>query len=185
MTATAITPSFATALRRLYFVRAAFAVVWAVALIATAPLGGALLTALLVIYPLFDAGAVLWQMRAAGEARRARTSQWAGVVVSVLVALALGIASSLSVPAALAIWGVWAIGAGIPQLITAIRNRRTGGQVPQMLSGGISVFAGTAFLIQGLMGATAIAGVGGYAIVGAVFFLISAIRLGILAKKRA
>lgn len=182
-TPTATAPTFAPALRRLYLVRAAFAVVWGGVLIATASLGGPLLTVLLVIYPLFDAAAVLWQMRAEGETRRARASEWINVVVSVLVALALGIASSLSVAAALAIWGVWAIGAGIPQLVTAIRNRRTGGQVPQMLSGGISVLAGSAFLVQGLQGATTIAGVGGYAIVGAVFFLVSAIRLGILLKR--
>lgn len=183
-TPTATAPTFAPALRRLYLVRAAFAVVWSVALIATASLGGPLLTVLLIVYPLFDAAAVLWQMRAEGQTRRARPSEWINVVVSVLVALALGIASSLSVAAALAIWGVWAIGAGIPQLVTAIRNRSTGGQVPQMLSGGISVLAGSAFLVQGLQGATAIAGVGGYAIVGAVFFLVSALRLGILLKRR-
>jgi uncharacterized membrane protein HdeD (DUF308 family) len=187
MTATSPTTasSYAPALRRLYLVRAAFAVVWAAVLIATASLGGPLLTVLLVVYPLFDAAAVLWQMRAEGETRRARVSEWINVVVSVFVALALGIASSLSVAAALAIWGAWAIGAGIPQLVTAIRNRRAGGQVPQMLSGGISVFAGSAFLIQGLQGATAIAGVGGYAIVGAIFFLVSAIRLGIVLKKQS
>lgn len=80
---------------------------------------------------------------------------------------------------------MWAIGAGIPQLIAAIRNRRSGGQVPQMLSGGISVFAGSGFLLQGLQGAGTIAGVAGYAILGAIFFLVSAIRLSMILRKKA
>src|SRR5690606_21196122 len=99
--------------------------------------------------------------------------------------IALGIASTFSTSAALIVWGAWAIGAGIPQLISAIRNRRAGGQVPQMLSGGISVFAGSAFLVQGLQGAQAIAGVGGYATLGAIFFLVSAIRLSSIIRREA
>ena len=175
--------SFGHALRRLYIVRFAFAIVWAGLFFATASVGGPLVTVLLIAYPLFDAGAVLWQLRAAPESDRSRVSEWVGVVVSTVVAVALGIASSVSLSAALAVWGAWAIGAGIPQLISAIRNRRSGGQVPQMLSGGISLFAGTAFLVQGLQGSEMIAGVAGYAVLGGVFFLVSAIRLSILLRK--
>ncbi len=46
-----------------------------------------------------------------------------------------------------------------------------------MLSGGILVFAGAGFLWQGLQGSGTLAGAAGYAGLGAVFFLISAIRL--------
>jgi uncharacterized membrane protein HdeD (DUF308 family) len=176
---------FSQALRRLYFIRFAFAIVWAVLLFATSTTEGALLTGLLVIYPLFDAGAVLWQLRAERGAQRSNVTERINVLVSVIVAIALGIASTVSVAAALAVWGGWAIGSGIPQLITAIRNRRSGGQVPQMLSGGISVLAGSAFLAQGLRGADNIAGVGGYAILGGVFFLISAILLSLAPRKAA
>lgn len=167
-------------LRSLYFVRFAFAIIWvgvtaAVATSLAAP--SPVLTALLVIYPLFDAGAVLWQLRATPDAHRSRASELVSIVVSVAVAIILGITSSFSLSTALAVWGAWAIVAGVPQLITAIRNRRTGGQVAQMLSGGISVFAGAAFLLQGLQGGSAIVGAAGYAAVGAIFFLVSAIRL--------
>jgi len=186
MTSETTSPSpLARALRRLYFIRFAFAIVWAGLLIATSAMAGPLLTILLIVYPLFDAGAVLWQIRAERDTPRSTASEWVNVIVSVLVAIALGIASSFSIAAALAVWGVWAIGSGIPQLVTAIRNRHSGGQVPQMLSGGISVLAGTAFLVQGLQGATTIAGAGGYATLGAIFFLISAIRLSILLRKSA
>lgn len=182
---TAAPRTFSQALRRLYFTRAIFAVVWAALLVVASMSGGPFLTVLLVIYPLFDAGAVLWQLRAAPDASRSAASDWVNIVVSVLVAIALGVASSFSTSAALVVWGIWAIGAGLPQLISAIRNRRTGGQVAQMLSGGISLFAGSGFLIQGLQGSQAIAGVAGYATLGAIFFFVSAIRLSSIIRKEA
>lgn len=178
-------PSYGGVLRRLYFIRFAFAIIWAGLVFATATTGGATLTVLLVIYPLFDAGAVLWQLRADPDADRSKRSEWVNVVVSVIVAIALGISSSIAVSAALAVWGAWAIGSGIPQLITAIRNRRSGGQVAQMLSGGISVLAGASFLFQGLRGAGAITGVAGYATLGGIFFLVSAVRLSLKLRTQA
>lgn len=178
---TATTPAgYAHKLRNLYFLRFAFALIWVGIMFATATQAvepNVLLTVLLVLYPAFDAGAVLWQLRADPDRYRPKTSEWAGVAVSVAVAIALGITSSVSVTAALAVWGLWAILAGIAQLMTAIHNRQAGGQVAQMLSGGISVFAGAGFLWQGLQGSGTLAGAAGYAGLGAVFFLISAIRL--------
>ncbi|WP_448721075.1 hypothetical protein [Microbacterium natoriense] len=180
--------SYARALRSLYVVRFAFAIVWVGVMFATSATAtepNPLLTALLIAYPLFDAGAVLWQLRADPDRSRTKAAEWTGVIVSLVIAVALGIASSISLSAALAVWGVWAIIAGAPQLITAIRNRRNGGQVAQMLSGGISLFAGAGFLFQGLQGGGMIAGVAGYAGVGAVFFLISAIVLSIRLKRES
>lgn len=181
----ASTSTFGASLRRLYFIRFAFAVIWAGLVFATATTAGPVLTVLLVVYPLFDAGAVLWQLRANPDSQRSKAAEWVNIVVSVVVAIALGVASTISIAAALVAWGAWAIGAGIPQLIAAIRNRRSGGQVPQMLSGGISVFAGSGFLFQGLQGADNIAGVAGYATLGAIFFLVSAIRLSVILRKKA
>lgn len=182
-TATAPTTTFASALRRLYFTRFAFAIVWAGLVFTTATTASPQLTVLLIVYPLFDAGSVLWQIRANPDRTRSTVAEWVNVVVSVIVAVALGVASAHSVAAALAVWGAWAIGAGIPQLIAAIRNRRSGGQVAQMLSGGISVFAGASFLLSGLQGSEMITGAAGYAVLGAVFFLISAIRLNATIRK--
>jgi uncharacterized membrane protein HdeD (DUF308 family) len=171
--------TYSASLRRLYFVRFAFALVWVAVVFAIGDTAGPLLTTLLVIYPLFDALAVLWQP----DKTRAKTAEWVNVVVSVAIAIALGISSSLSISAAVAVWGAWAIVAGVPQLIAAIRNRRNGGQVPQMLSGGISVFAGLGFLYQGVQGSAMVTGAAGYAALGAVFFLVSAIRLSLTLKK--
>jgi uncharacterized membrane protein HdeD (DUF308 family) len=172
-----------TALRRLYGIRAAFALVWAVLLLAAATPAGPPLTVLLVVYPLVDAAAVLWQLRSAHRSPGPRVAETVNVVVGVVVAVALGWASTVSIAAALGVWGAWAVGSGVPQLVTAARQRRSGGQVPQMLSGGLSVLAGTAFLAQAFQGADSIVGVGGYAALGGVFFLASAIRLSILLRK--
>lgn len=175
------------ALRRLYIVRFVFAAIWAGVLLAAAAATtspGPLITVLLVLYPLFDAGAVLWQLRAGVGEDRSRAAEWANVAVSVAVAVALGFSSSTSLAAALAVWGAWAIGAGLPQLVTAVRNRRSGGQVAQMLSGGISLVAGAGFLLQGLRGEGSLVGAAGYATLGAIFFLVSAILLT-LRRRRA
>lgn len=176
--------TFSEALRRLYFIRFAFAIVWAGLVFATSTMAGPVLTVLLIVYPLFDAAAVFWQLRANPDSQRSKFAEWINVIVSVLVAIALGVASTISIATALTVWGAWAIGAGIPQLIAAIRNRRSGGQVPQMLSGGISVLAGSGFLFQGLQGGGNIAGVAGYAILGAIFFLVSAIRLSMMRRNK-
>lgn len=184
MSETTPSPTWGAALRRLYFIRVAFTVVWAALLFVTGGTAGPVLTLLLVVYPLFDAASVFWQLRSDPDTGRAKVSEWINVVVSVLVAIVLGWASTVSPAVALTVWGVWAIGAGLPQLITASRNRRFGGQVPQMLSGGISLLAGGAFVAQGLQGSEMIVGVAGYALVGAVFFLISAIRLTVVLRKK-
>jgi uncharacterized membrane protein HdeD (DUF308 family) len=170
--------TFTATLRRLYVVRFAFAVVWAVLLFLTSSDTGPLLTVLLVVYPLADAAAVLWQLRSEHRAPGPRAAEWANVVVSVVVAVALGWVSTGSIAAALGVWGGWAAAAGIAQLVTAVGRRSSGGQVPQILSGAISIVAGLAFLAQSFQDPASISGVGGYAILGGIFFLISAVRLG-------
>ncbi|MGO2860529.1 MAG: hypothetical protein ACTIC1_05185 [Brevibacterium sp.] len=177
---------YGRSLRALYFIRFIFAAIWVAAMVTIAARFSdlsPLLTVLLVIYPAFDAAAVLWQLRADPDRQRAKTVEWVNIVLSVAVAVALGIASTVGIPAILATWGVWAIVVGVPQLIAAIRNRHSGGQVAQMFSGGISVFAGAGFLLQGLQGSDMLLGIAGYAGLGAVFFLVSAVRLTVIPKK--
>lgn len=167
----------ARTLRRLYFTRFGFAVVWALLLALVAPSIAPLLTVLLVVYPLVDAGSVLIELRASGTSRRSRASEIVNVVVSILAAIALGWASFISAGAVLAVWGVWAVLAGATQLATGLSRRRLGGQWPVILSGGLSVLVGFAFLAQGLGGSNSVTSVAGYATLGGVFFLVSAIRL--------
>ncbi|MBB5791137.1 hypothetical protein [Jiangella mangrovi] len=170
-------PQLTATLRRLYLVRFAFAAAWAATLLLTAPGTGPLLTVLLVVYPLADAAAVLWQLRSDRHTPGPRVAERINVAVSLAVAIALGWASTVSVAAALGVWGAWAATSGLAQLVAATQRRRSGGQVPQILSGAISVVAGLAFLAQSFQDADSISGVGGYAMLGGIFFLISAIRL--------
>lgn len=171
------------ALRSIYIARFVFALAWGLVLIASKPQLGSLLTTLLVIYPLVDAGAVYWQRRSEGRTSAPRVSETVNVAVSVVVAIAVGVASTMSIAAALGVWGVWAVASGATQLATAVQRRSAGGQVPQMLSGGISVLAGLSFLASALRGADSIADVGGYALLGGIFFLVSAVRLSMTPRK--
>lgn len=166
----------AAALRTLYFTRFAFAVVWAALLASTGTTLGPLAVTLLVIYPLFDVAAAVVDFRSSKDDRPAG-GLYANMALSMLAAAGLAVAASAGLPAVLRVWGAWAITAGIVQLIVAIRRRKLGGQWPQILSGGISTFAGTAFILQSGTPNASLTSLAGYATLGGIFFLVSAVRL--------
>lgn len=171
----------ASTLRRLYFVRFAFAVVWALVMFTTAEHLGPLAVTLLVLYPLFDVAAAVVDARAS-RTTGSPTLLYLNVAVSLLAAAGLAAAATSGIPAVLRVWGAWAVVAGLIQLIVAVNRRGMGGQWPMIISGGISVLAGGSF-IAGASGADpTLTNAIGYAIPGAIFFLISAIRLGRAAK---
>ena len=160
-------------LRRLYFVRFGFAVVWAGLLALTASDLGVAAGVLLVLYPLFDVAA------AVVDARSSRTRELVlNIVISSLAALGLALAATSGAPAALRVWGAWAILAGVVQLVVGLRRRRLGGQWAMILSGAISTLAGASFIAMAGQDDPSLTGLAGYAVLGGVFFLISAIRLG-------
>jgi uncharacterized membrane protein HdeD (DUF308 family) len=172
----------ASALRRLYFVRAAFAIVWAV--LATTTAGddlGPLTVVLFVLYPLFDVGAAVYDLRSS----RSGTNPvllYVNIAVSTLTAIGLGVAAASGIPAMLRVWGAWAIVAGVVQLIVGVTRRKMGGQWPMIISGGISVLAGGSFIAGASAADPSLTNAAGYAVPGAVFFLVAAIRLGRAAK---
>ncbi|MEU7172133.1 hypothetical protein ABZ949_11705 [Micromonospora tulbaghiae] len=177
-------PATAAGLRRLYFVRFVFAAVWAAV---TLPLAGHLdpvTVTLLVIYPLFDVAAAVADIRAS-RATGSPAPLYVNVAVSLLAAVGLAVAGTSGVPAVLRVWGAWAVVAGLVQLIVAVPRRRLGGQWPMILSGGISVLAGASFVAAASADDPALAGAIGYAVPGAVFFLVSAVRLGRAARAGA
>jgi uncharacterized membrane protein HdeD (DUF308 family) len=57
------------------------------------------------------------------------------------------------------------------------RTRRKGGQLPMVLSGAISVVAGAAFIAQASKDDPSLNMIGGYALLGGLFFLVSSILL--------
>ncbi|MEU7752301.1 hypothetical protein AB0B57_04665 [Micromonospora sp. NPDC049101] len=171
----------ASALRRLYFVRFAFAIVWALVTIATAKEIGPLTAVLFVLYPLFDVGAASYDLRST-RATGSSTLLYVNIAVSLITAVGVGVACASGIPAVLRVWGAWAVVAGLVQLIVGVTRRKMGGQWPMIISGGISVLAGGSFIAGASAADPSLTNAAGYAIPGAIFFLIAALRLGRGAK---
>ena len=166
----------ASALRRLYFVRFGFALLWAVALFSTASSIGPVSATLLVIYPLFDVVAAVVDARSS-RASRSAPGLYVNMAISGLAAVGLAFAVASGIPGVLRVWGAWAVTAGLVQLIVAVRRRELGGQWAMIASGGISVLAGLSFLRQAGAPDPSLSSLAGYALLGGIFFLVSALRL--------
>ncbi|ANY07584.1 hypothetical protein [Pseudonocardia sp. HH130630-07] len=169
------------ALRRLYLVRFGFALLWAIALFVLAPDLGPVVATLLVLYPLFDVGAAVVDARAS-RGTRSVPALVANIVLSTSVAIGLAFAVTSGAPAVLRVWGIWAIVAGLVQLLVALRRRALGGQWAMIASGGLSVLAGASFVLQSTGPDAMVGSTAGYALLGGVFFLVSALRLGRAAR---
>ncbi|NMO57751.1 hypothetical protein HH310_42135 [Actinoplanes sp. TBRC 11911] len=171
----------AAALRRLYFTRAAFALVWAGVTFTVADDLTALTTTLLVIYPLVDVAAAVIDARAS-RSTGSPVLLYVNVAVSLLAAFGLAFAGSSGISAVLRVWGAWAVVAGLVQLFVAVTRRKMGGQWPMIISGGLSVLAGLSFVAAASATDPKLTTAVAYAIPGAIFFLIAATRLGRTAK---
>ncbi|WP_280437527.1 hypothetical protein [Nocardia carnea] len=171
------------ALRNLYYARFVFALVWAVLLILTATALTPFGIALLVIYPLFDVAAAVIDFRTSGSARP-RAPLYVNMALSLLTALGLAVTVTAGIPEVLRVWGAWAITAGIVQLIVAILRYRLGGQWAMILSGAISTLAGASFIAGSGAPAASLTALSGYATLGGIFFLVSAVRLHLRAQTR-
>ena len=161
-------------LRNLYFTRTFVQIVWAV-LVIKGTFGPGVTAALLVLYPLWDVACTLFDLQSAPEGR---TILQANVALGVLTAISIGV-TNVSHPAyAIASFGIWALAAGLLQLAVGIaRRKQLGGQWAMILSGAQSTAAGVAFTLGGLSGKLHAKDLGGYAVFGAVYFLITALLL--------
>jgi uncharacterized membrane protein HdeD (DUF308 family) len=172
-------------LKLYYFIRAAFSVAWVVAAFAVGPSSAAIAGALLVLYPAWDAAANLVDALRSGGLAQNRT-QALNVLVSLVTTVAVLVALQMSMNGVLGVFGAWAILSGLLQLGTAIRRWRSfGAQWAMVLSGGQSALAGGFFIFQATtpMSPT-IANVAGYAAVGAIYFLVSAVWLTVTEWRR-
>ncbi|MEX3948527.1 DUF308 domain-containing protein [Paraburkholderia sp. EG287B] len=165
-------------LKQYYFVRTAFSAAWVALAFSLGQHSPARIAALLVVYPAWDAVANYLDMLRSGGAEENRT-QVVNVGISILTTVAVMVALKLGAHGVLGVFGVWAILAGLLQLGTAVRRwKRFGAQWAMILSGAQSALAGVFFIVQGGAPlASAIDKVAGYAAVGAVYFLISALWL--------
>ncbi|MEU2775062.1 hypothetical protein ABZ646_19485 [Streptomyces sp. NPDC007162] len=175
-TATAEPIGATPALRRLYVVRFVFATAWAGLLWAH---GSELTVAarlLLFVYPAFDVAAAVVDARSARAAGPVK-GLYANMAASVLAAVAIAVAGATGVADVLRVWGAWAVVSGLIQLLVGVARRPMGGQWAMILSGGISVLAGASFIRSATQDAPSLTALAGYATLGGIFFLVSAIRL--------
>jgi hypothetical protein len=166
-------------LRNLYFVRTAFQVVWAASVIMTAMKQPVVAAVLFVLYPLWDVACTVYDLNTTSRTGSARTSQTVNALLGVGAAIGIGLTVFRQPIYAVAVFGVWAFGAGLLQLIVGLirRKQANGGQWAMILSGAQSALAGVAFFLGGLYDKRHIKDVGGYATFGALYFLIGGILL--------
>jgi len=172
-------------LTQYYFIRAAFSVFW-VALALTIGLHDATAAAvLLVVYPAWDAVANYVDAARSGGLGQNRT-QAINVFVSLATTATVFVALQTGMHQVLGVFGAWAILAGLLQLATAVsRWKSYGAQWAMVLSGAQSALAGGFFIVQARMPEPpSISNIAGYAGVGALYFLISAVLLTIRDMRR-
>ncbi|UPK30209.1 DUF308 domain-containing protein [Bradyrhizobium sp. 195] len=172
-------------LKQYYFLRAAFSVAWVIAAFGIAP-SAVVAATLLVAYPAWDAAANYHDALCSGGLNQNRT-QGLNVLVSLATTIAVVLALQVSMNWVLGIFGAWAILSGLLQLGTAVRRWKLfGAQWAMVLSGGQSALAGGFFIFQATMpAAPSIANVAGYAAVGALYFLVSAVWLTVSTWRRS
>jgi hypothetical protein len=171
------------ALRDYYYLRAGVSAAWVAAAFTAGKASPPVGAALLVAYPAWDALANWIDARRSGGLAR-NPSQLFNVGVSGVTALAVA-ATLGNMNTVLAVFGVWAVLAGLLQLATGVRRWTSyGAQWAMILSGAQSALAGGLFIKQSLgpvpQGVTDVAP---YAAVGAFYFLVSALLLTV--RRRA
>lgn len=177
-------PRGANSLRNYYFLRAVVGAAWVAAAFLVGRTSPAVAAVLLVAYPAWDAVANLIDARAGGGLGRNPTQ---ALNLAVSAAVALGVAVLAGDPhAVLALFGGWAILAGLLQLATGVRRWKTArGQWVMLLSGAQSALAG-GFMLTVAFGTKTpgIADVAPYAALGAFYFLLSAVWLAVANARR-
>ena len=139
---------------------------------------------LLLLYPVVDVAAAVVDARSSWGGGSAPEGLSLNIAISALAAVGVAIALGSGVPAVLRVWGAWAVLAGLVQLAVAVRRRALGGQWPMIASGSISVLAGVSFVLMAADAGATLAPLPGYALLGGVFFLASALRLRAVARRR-
>jgi len=163
-------------LKRYYALRALVSAIWVALALTVGKAQPAFGTVLLIAYPAWDCLANYIDAKRSGGLR-SNPTQFANVAVSAVVTLAVVLASTRGIAAAIAVIGVWASLSGLLQLSTAVRRwNSASAQWPMILSGAQSTLAGLFFVKQAFDAPTGlgVANVAGYAAVGAIYFAISA-----------
>jgi uncharacterized membrane protein HdeD (DUF308 family) len=159
--------------QRLFLIRGLVAIAWAVVFAMTSDSLTTGVGVLIVLYALIDAVASVIDAR--GQQRSARQLLELNAAVSVVAAVALGIAATGDKGDVLVVFGVWALLTGAAQLVVAIRRRMIlGRQWPLLLAGAGSTFFGIAFLVMAGSNDPKLEMIALYAAGGGVEFVIQA-----------
>ncbi len=173
-------------LKTYYYLRFAVSAIWVVLAFTVAKSMLPLAAVMLVAYPAWDALAnYVDASRSGGLAKN--KSQMLNFVVSVVTAVAVAATIPHGMHAVLQIFGIWAVLAGLFQLITGVRRWKSyGAQWAMILSGAQSGLAGAHMLSKAAGTApVSIADIAPYAAFGAFYFLISAVSLTVSAYRRS
>ena len=171
-------------LKSYYFARAAVAVVWFAAAFTIGKTSPSIAAALLVAYPAYDALANFADARRNGGLKLNR-SQAINVAVSLVAMIAVAAAVTRDLHAVMAVFGAWAILAGLLQLVTGVRRWELGAQWGMILAGAQSAIVGAYFIQQALgTAAVGIADIAPYAAFGALYFFVSAVWLTVAQARR-
>jgi uncharacterized membrane protein HdeD (DUF308 family) len=155
-----------------------FQLLWAGAVISAALTQPSFASVLLIVYPLWDVACTLYDLSSSRPTGSARTSQVINALLGTATAVGIAVTVFSKEATSIAIFGAWALGAGLLQLIAGlIRRKQLGGQWAMILSGAQSTAAGVAFVLGGLSGKLHAKDLGGYAIFGAIYFLIGGVLL--------
>jgi hypothetical protein len=169
--------------RRVANIRAVLALAWAAAFLIA--VGGDVpstasdlavgVAALLASYPLIDVFASIAQARYDDTSRNVLR---VNAAISAAAVVAIGVTGFGSdAGATLASFGVWAAISGAIQFGVAIHGRRArGGQLPMIVSGGLSTIAGLGFIAQSSGNDAHLTYIGGYMALGALLYFIWALR---------
>ena len=164
-------------LRKLYFTRATFSVLWVILIVLFSKTSIGIDTILLIIYPAWDVVGTFLDIRT-NQSSPSKTPQYVNAVISGITTVAVGIALHTGVPEALMVFGAWAIGTGLIQLILGLRRRKfLGGQWPMIISGGQSIIGGASFILLAHDPTKGITSLAGYAAFGAFYYLLAAFHL--------
>jgi uncharacterized membrane protein HdeD (DUF308 family) len=168
---------------RIANIRAVLALAWAAALIiavgsdvpTTASDLAAGVAALLASYPLIDVVASIAGARHDGASRNVLRVN-AAISTAAVVAIAVtGFGSDGG--ATIASFGAWAAISGAIQLGLAIHRRPSrNGQLPMIVSGGLSTIAGLGFIAQSGGNDAHLTYIAGYMALGALLYLLPALR---------
>lgn len=175
----------AKSLRKLYFTRVAFSLLWIILVLTVAKTNATAATILFIIYPAWDVVATFFDIKANPPTAN-KTPQYVNGAISVLTTIAVIVTLQKGIPQALTVFGVWAILTGLIQFILGLRRRkRFEGQWPMILSGGQSVLAGGFIIYTAHVAVGGVVSLAGYSLFGAFYFLLAAIRLGKTVKNAA